>query len=360
VTLQTVSPPIIWPLVRSVTGEAAPQFDSAAASLLDAVGEKIAFVFQAPKSGTISKLHLRTATVTTGDDVDVRLETVGADGFPSGTLATANSNASQTIQDTDDNTWFACTLTAAHTSTVGDWLAVVIEAPTGYTGNLFLAVARRYEKTDYVGGLFFGSCDYHSSAWAKYLSPMAVRVEYSDGSFPFIPHASGPTTLSEYTFNSGSTPDEIGLYFTLPFRASCCGALVAVEADADFDVKLYGPSTLTRSIDKDYSYYSGSVHDHVVVLFTSTVILEADTAYRLTVLPGASNVSLAYAGFAAVAHREQMGFADLYKTSRTDAGSWTEDNTEAPWLALLVDQLDDGAGGAMGARAMLLSGYARA
>jgi hypothetical protein len=47
------------------------------------VSDKCAYVFRAPKSGTISKVGFRTGTVGTGGTVDVRLETVSAtDGNP--------------------------------------------------------------------------------------------------------------------------------------------------------------------------------------------------------------------------------------------------------------------------------------
>lgn len=64
--------------------------------LLDANGEKAALVFAATAAKAIRKIHFRTGTVTTGDTVDCRVETVdtAANGDPTGTLHTTNSNGS--------------------------------------------------------------------------------------------------------------------------------------------------------------------------------------------------------------------------------------------------------------------------
>ena len=64
--------------------------------LLNAASEEAAGVLYAPKTGTISKIGFLTGTVTTGDTVDARMETVSAaNGDPTGTLLGTNSNGSQ-------------------------------------------------------------------------------------------------------------------------------------------------------------------------------------------------------------------------------------------------------------------------
>jgi hypothetical protein len=94
-----------------------------------------AYIFRAPKTGTITKVGFRTVTVITGATVDVRLETVSAtDGHPTGSLVGTNANASQVIADTNDNVFFTVTLTAGASVTAGDVLAVVVVAPA--TGSL--------------------------------------------------------------------------------------------------------------------------------------------------------------------------------------------------------------------------------
>ena len=104
--------------------------------LLDAAGEIAGFVFRAPKAGEIDQIHFRTGTVTTGDDLDVRLETVdAANGDPTGTLADTNSNATQAVGNGDDDTWFAVSLTASATVTADTPYAIALTAPGGYCGN---------------------------------------------------------------------------------------------------------------------------------------------------------------------------------------------------------------------------------
>ena len=66
---------------------------SGASNLMDANGEKVANVFVATKTGNISKIYVRFGTVTTPQDVDIRVESVDlTTGSPSGNLLAANTN----------------------------------------------------------------------------------------------------------------------------------------------------------------------------------------------------------------------------------------------------------------------------
>jgi len=79
-----------WP-VPYVSGP-----DTAGNRIIDAAGEKVAFIFEAPKTGTIDRLLFRTLGVTSGATVDVRLETIDAsNGHPSGTLWGTDTNGAQ-------------------------------------------------------------------------------------------------------------------------------------------------------------------------------------------------------------------------------------------------------------------------
>src|SRR3990167_3397480 len=97
--------------------------------VIDAAAEKVAIVVAASTAKDIHKVHVRTGTVTTGDTVDVRIETVDSatTGDPTGTLWQTNTNGALVIADGDDSVWKSVTLTADATSLViGDVYAVVI------------------------------------------------------------------------------------------------------------------------------------------------------------------------------------------------------------------------------------------
>ena len=75
-----------------------------AVGVIDANDEKVAFVVLLQKAGDISTVHFRTGTVTTGDDVLVRLETVDqTTGNPTGTLWGTTTSATVTVADGDDD-----------------------------------------------------------------------------------------------------------------------------------------------------------------------------------------------------------------------------------------------------------------
>jgi len=319
-------------------------------SLLDAAGEQWAYLFRAPKSGNISTIGFRTGTVTTGAAVDVRLETVDpATGDPTGTLKAANANATQTILDGDDNTWFDTALTAAAAVSAGDWLAAVITAPGGFAGTLNLAYGNVYGLINQITQRQYYLDHYVASAWTKRLYAPIGRIGYDDATFPFIPGLCGANSLSSYVYDSADTPDEYGIYFQLPFSARATGWWASVRLQGDAIANLYDSdgSTVLASTILDFDIVS-STNMPNGALFANPQTLAKDTFYRLTLLGNhASNVlRLAYAGVSSTAHWEQMGLStDVQQTSRVDGGAWTQDNTAYPMMGLILDQVDDGAGG---------------
>src|SRR5215203_3688130 len=88
---------------------------------------RAAFIFPAPKSGNIASVVWRTATVTTGGNLEMRLETVDTiTGDPTGTLVSANANITPVaILATDDNLIFTTTVTTPGTVTQGQLIAIV-------------------------------------------------------------------------------------------------------------------------------------------------------------------------------------------------------------------------------------------
>ena len=327
---------------------------SGTSTTIDAAGEKFAYVFRAPKSGNISVVSFRTETVTTGDDVDVRLETIDpATGDPTGTLVSANANKTQTILDANDNAWFDVTLTAAGAVTIGDMIAIVIVAPVGFAGNITFAYYSNI--TLCIAGVTNpeGYCDlYVSAAWGKKtadLYGMMFRAGYDDGTFPFIPGVL-VCNVAEYTFNSGDDPDEYGIHFEVPFKGRVARICASLEADNDATIRLYdtdGAAVLaSQAIDKDIR--SGTGHFRYECPCASPPTLTASNWHRLSVLPGAADVQLQYFTPTAAAHLEQMGLGGVQGTSRVDAGAWSQDAVAVPvGFSLAFDQLDDGAGGGL-------------
>lgn len=332
--------PITFPSWPTKPG-AAPNL---ATLVLDASGEKAAVICYAPKTGNIAKIGWPTATVTTGSTFDVRLETVSlVTGDPTGTLWNTTTNGSQVVANADDNVWLTTTLTSQAAVVQGDTIAVVLVQTTGNmsTNNFF----------DDFNNIAYP--DHFTAAWSKQATQCGMMaLEYSDGSYAHITGVHPYLAVSYTSFNSGSTPDERGLYFSFPFPVQVSGWWAWADGDEDFTVRLYDSdgSTVLLSSLADTNVRSEPTGGGICRRqFAGTVNLSANTFYRLTVLPGtATDVRLGDFDVNAAAIMDACeGGRNFHFTSRTDGGVWTQTTTKRPWMGLLVNALSDGEGGFM-------------
>jgi hypothetical protein len=312
-----------------------PSFTS---NLVNANTKKHAFVLQAPKTGNIAKILIRTNTAATGANFDVRMETVDATtGDPSGTLWGTNTNA--TVNFNAANTMFTATLTAVGAVTKGDIFAVNLVTAAGSVSVSFCMGNDQLSHFPYT--------DFFSAAWGKASSCPIVGIEYDDGSYHTMPGAYPWSGLNTNTYNSGSTPDERGLKFKLPFPVRVSGFWADMDNDNDLTVKLYdsdGTTVLTSlAVDKDIR---GTTNYGVQqYFFATTASLLANTFYRLTFVPGASNITTADFDVPSAAAMDQVaGGQNFHHTQRTDAGAWTDTTTKRPFMGLIVDGFDDATG----------------
>ena len=312
--------------------------------LMDASGEKVGVVLRAPKTGSIRKVHFRTGAVTTATDTDVRLETVDATtGHPTGTLLGTTTNVTVASASITANTWITTgALTADASVTRGDLLAAVI-VPSG-TPNYNVAGVNG------TNSAFPYSVQYTAS-WADNSAIPAIALEYSDGSFAYIPNVLPFSAMNTHTFNNGSTPDERALKFRLAAPVRVAGVWFSGNRSGDVDFVLYdsdGTSVLaSASMDKDVL---GSALQPEAILFSSSVSLSANTYYRLAVKPtSATNMSAYSWDVASAAIMDQMaGGQDFHYSERTNAGAWTDTTTRRLRIGLIIDGIDDGAGGGGG------------
>lgn len=334
-------PEIQWPGFIPVSNSRNPSF---AGLTLDAATEKAATILQAPKAGTILKVGWRSATFTSSGNADVRLETRdAATGDPSGTLLATNTNATQAVAAA--NTWMTTTLTAGATVTKGQIFAVVIAYSSG---NWQVALA---DSVILSANYPYG--DHFTGAWAKQGTTMAMALEYSDGSYAFIPGVLPTTTYGATRIDTGTTPDEIGCLFTATHALRVTGWGGYLDLDNDADIVLYDTDgttpLLTHSIDKDdrQANSGGTFHGW----FSSTVNLVAGSQYRLVMKPttGATGPIIYEWNVASAAVMGALpGGSDWVRTERTNAGAWTQTTTARPQLWLVVNGIDSGDGGGRG------------
>lgn len=341
-TLQAIPGGMYIPRMPNATS-GAPTFTTL---LIDASGEKAAFVFQVPKTGSVVGVLWRTVTVTTGGNVDVRLETVDlTTGDPSGTLFGTNTNATETVADGDDNTHFETTLTAAASVTKGDLIALVIVA--GSPGNMQIAAYQ--DDGNQIG---FPYTDLFTAAWVKTDQGLVCGLVYSDISCAPITGAHPVDIITSNLYSSSSTPDVYALRFKLAFPARISGFWVWGDFDGDFTAKLYDSDgvTVLESLAVDTNVRSSGTGRAGYYLFDTSVNLSANTVYRLGIEPGASNITL-YDFSVAVDYVMGSfdGGVEFYLSTAKDptgTGSWTNTVTKRPMIGLFLDAFDDGVGSA--------------
>lgn len=331
---------------------------SAAAFTFDAAADKLAFVWKANTTAVPNGVDFFVQTFTSTGTLDATLETVDANGFPSGTLVTGSATGSLSVTATGKKTITGMAGTA--TISVGTWYAVVLTATTGFAGSF--TVRYTFGSTGSVGGQNYAARKDSAGAWDKNFSlptGMSFGIYDSGGTYLEVANLSGAFT--EYAFQAYSdatNPDERGNRFNLPFPFTCRGALVfgawgsAPTASNDFQMALYSSHTLTRSqlAVKAISGIHLTNSAARYFSFDTAVACAANTTYALALKATAAG-TIQPVRFSYTANAELvslMGETGFYSTTANNAGDFTDDNTRVYCVFPLISKLDDGAGGAGG------------
>ena len=306
---------------------------------MSASGHKVGIVFHAPKTGVIDRIRFRTATVSGTSSLDVRLETV-ASGRPSGTLWGTTTNASQSVAA---STNYETTLTASATVNQGDLIALVFAYSAGTTIQVVTASA-----AGLLAEQFPALYQDTGSGYAVLASRVAnFALRYNDGSYATGPGCYWATVAAaSSTYSSG----EQGIRFRLPYTARVGGLWHTYDPDTALTFNLYADSTspggttlATRT--QQANEFEAAAAQIALCKFTSSVTLPANTWYRLVASVSAASTSFRYIDVPAAAElAATVAGADFYQTVSAGA-SWTDTTTRQPQMGLVIDGLDDGAGG---------------
>lgn len=316
--------------------------------LIDSSAEKASFIVQAPKSGDIRKIGWRTSQVTTGGTITVRVDTVNSSGVPSGTLWGTNTSGSQVVNSADDNTWFLTTLTADATVVKGDLLALVLTHPGDSTSYEVSYIAA----TEIISA--FPYIVHRTGADTKLSGAPVLAFEYSDGSYAVIEGSYPLKTITNDVFNSGSSPDEVGIKITVPWKLQVTGFWTWMStqgASSTYDVKLYNTDGSSVLLSRSGDPQKEQATDNGVrtYLFNGVATLNSGGTYRLTLVPtSVNNVTLMNIETSTSNQMGAMdGGVDIVRTSRADAGAWTDTSTARPMIGLTVDGIETGGSGSV-------------
>jgi len=303
----------------------------------------ISIVFMCPKDGTINKVGCYCAQVAGNPPAyNIGLVTVDANGQP-----TANPAGGSAIETYDFVAagWVWVTLTTPATVNAGDvvaarvWPGISPPDVDNYAKNIVSLATDRPT-----------ALPRHRTFDTDYWSPFGLSAMYDDGEV--VAPAYDTLTMS-VNVNTGTTPDEVGDRFQVPFDCECYGALLLVylgAAASDYNVKLYTDAgDLLKSVSLDQSQAQSSRNDLVKVQWDPQALV-AGTWYRLCICPTSAN-SL-YPRQLTVNETASRNWwpegERWYKCYRTDGGAFTDDDTAIMMLALLLDEITIGDGGGAG------------
>lgn len=329
--------------------------------LIDASGEKVAFIFQIPKAGDIAKVAFMVPTHTTGGNLDCRLETVSTTtGQPTGTLIAAGANHVQNITAAG---WQTVTLDTAPTVTrSGQAIALVLDA-TAAVDFTILASGDNQAQLPYTS-------HFTASSWLNNKKRPIFGLEYSGGDYPLISGVNPYKTAALKFFTSSSTPDELALKFKLPIGFRVSGFYLFASAGtqaANTEFILYDSdgSTVLETLTPDFDIQSTSNEGAGLhyFRFANSETLLADTFYFLSVKAGANSVTLMEIDYESAAVMDASpGGDNAITATQVNAGGFSDEALKMIGVGVLIDGLDLPAGGGaasiLGAGADLGGGFA--
>lgn len=336
-------------------GSAAPSFTFW--NDLNAANEANAYIVRIPRTGTLDSAEFKLGTVSNVPDNGFRVSFQNLSGdFPDGTQDQFRDVASGLTT----NAWITTGLITSDGSdtgikrsvTAGDYLAVVVEFVTFVTGDAVtfsgVSSAGNVHYAQPVGAQMYLAQRSSASAWSvsgSLYPPFALK--YSDGTYAHVsglwyPYVDLNTVT---TFNSGSTPDERGLRFTVPVSTQLTGIWFRGDNLGALDVVLYDGSTALQTVAVDTAVDSAAGGLNFFVPVSPTTLSPGST-YRAVVKPTTTtNVTLYDFTVPTTAHLSAVeGGTTWYYTERTDAGAWTDTDTKRPWMGVLLAAVATGGG----------------
>lgn len=331
-----------------------------AVRLLDTNGEKLAFIIQVPKAGTLHSFEFPTTTVTTfpTDGIKLSFQDLKNTGI---TLVAPDGTVDQFVNITSNpgsNVWVVPggPLTvdgtgggAKRSVSKGDFLACVIEQVTSTDAWSFNVGLLEVE----TGARGFPGAVVFSGVWGGVSAVPCMALKYDDNSYGQVSWLFPMKTITNDSFGSSSDPKERGLYFQFPVEVKVRGCWFIGSLPGNADIILYDSNGTTElaslAFDADYRVISGAQR-HYVVEFPSEVTLAAATNYRLVLQPTTTTtINLVNFAVEAADRLDAVeGGQAFHYTQKSSADAWSQTTTKRPFMGLIVSAVHDGTGGGGG------------
>ena len=150
-------------------------------------------------------------------------------------------------------------------------------------------------------------------------------------------------SVSETLIDGNSTPDEVGNKFVAPFTMRVAGiSFITYVNNANYVCTLYDDAdTVLATVTYPSRVVFATISWYPFV-FTDPVTLTRGETYRATCKPESGGTSFYYYDYTTFNVGAQDGGTSLMKTSRADAGAWTDTADARVRLRLIVSGIEQG------------------
>jgi len=332
---------------------------------IKAIGDYVACIRQAEEDATITKVGFNfdfRGTNATPGTCRVGIQSVNTSGDPSGTwLGYTEYTANSTNFPNFSGINLSITANGTASVTRGQLYAIVMYAQSGTwdaSNNLQFVT------------LFSGTGQY-VTAFPTMKSVISGAANNNNGaqSHPNIYCESATATYgnpqgtpgNQTSYNSGGTPDEIGVKFSLESSwttnfniLGIQGILGVTNSAATATLKLYNSvDTLLQSksftATELYAGNAGALQRTLMFDTTTLASLTPGSTYRITI--EATHASLGFSTVLQVSFpnntvvRSFVGAGTYMRTERTNAGAWTDTDTIVPAWKLIISAATASASG---------------
>lgn len=178
-----------------------------------------------------------------------------------------------------------------------------------------------------------------------FASSTPATVNVSDGTFGTLDGSLPHSDATTEAFNSGSTPDERGNAFTVPYHCKADGLWCAVNvaASADFDMVLYNGTTQLQAVSVDANAIEATAAAKWLMVPMAETELRPGNTYRVVAKPTTANsVSIYAIDVNAAGHFDAWpGGQSISYTTRTDAGSFSETATRRITMGVRLSSVNN-------------------
>ena len=311
---------------------------------LDDADDKIGYGMTLTENGTITEVGFNVYNIIGNppDDYQLGVVTVEYDAYEDHGIPSDNLYSNATWQDYDPITvgsgWNWIALSTSIVATAGSKIAIVIKPG-----------ATTPDATNYVGlqgeALWYGEFPElykYTTSWGTSGGPGTGALKYSDGKLAGYP-------VLDLCSQTTQSPEELGLEFTLPIKATCIGATVIHQeemfgSDTPYSLRLTDSNDviLEQDIVTIPQTYSWGNDNWPVYHKWGGVDLEANTIYRLILKPTSAQYVMTI-GFKMVQESDKQVFPGgtdwkwIYRPE--PASGWVTTPEKYPWMGLILTNI---------------------